>query len=280
MTIISKAQRILFIALIFIIGNETDIAAHESDSNLMYLGNEAVLYNVGNNKVLFDPFFHKGFSKFTKVPEQMRKKIFNNQAPFNDINIVFISHAHGDHFDAKDLLKYLSLNTNVELVAPKQAVDMIVGLDGYSKIQPRVTAIDLSIGDKPLQLIIGSIKVTAIRIPHTGWPRLKELENISYQVSTLDSEVQLSLDVLHLGDADSNVQHFSPYQQHWVENPVNALLPPFWFAYSAEGNKITREIIGAKKVINIHVPTKVPIKLKQSGEDYFSNPGEIRVLTK
>ena len=46
-----------------------------------YLGNEAVLVQVGEQKVLFDPFFHKDFGFYQRVPLDLLDKIFAGEAP-------------------------------------------------------------------------------------------------------------------------------------------------------------------------------------------------------
>ena len=74
-----------------------------------YLGNEAVMIESGSHKILFDPFFHNDYNTYQLVPEAIRKAIFNGEKPYDAIDIVFISHAHEDHFSAKDMLKFLFL---------------------------------------------------------------------------------------------------------------------------------------------------------------------------
>lgn len=99
--------------------------SHEFTSQATYLGNEGVMVNNEGVKILFDPFFHNSYGHYTLVPDQIRKAIFANEAPYNDIKALFISHAHEDHFDKNDVLAYLLANKKVKLVAPGQAVNML-----------------------------------------------------------------------------------------------------------------------------------------------------------
>ena len=46
------------------------------------------------------------------------------------------------------------------------------------------------------------------------------------------------------------------------------------------GQKILDEVINAHKPVGIHVPSSVPDALKATKMDYFSNPGEERVIKK
>lgn len=61
--------------------------AHQSD--LTYVANEAVLITKGNQKVLFDPFFHQVFGTYQLVPENTKQAIFSGSPPF-DLSLIHI----------------------------------------------------------------------------------------------------------------------------------------------------------------------------------------------
>ena len=82
-------------------------------ASVTYLGNEAVMIESGSHKILFDPFFHNDYNTYQLVPEAIRNAIFNGEKPYDAIDIVFISHAHEDHFSAKDMLK-LSISSEYQ----------------------------------------------------------------------------------------------------------------------------------------------------------------------
>ncbi len=236
---------------------------------VVYLGNEALLIQSGKAKLLFDPFFHHDYGHYQLVPDQMRKDIFEGRAPFNNIDAVFVSHAHGDHFSAADMMMYLQRWPNVHVYAPAQAVRSLRTQAGYESIAARVTGIALELGDPVWRLNQGKLEIDAVRIPHSGWPARANVENIVFRVK-LDKEVR----VTHLGDADANVDHYLRYRDHWHEEPTDVAFPPYWFKENPTGHKILHEYMNAKRAIGIHVPRKVPPQLKSSGEEFFSRPGE------
>ncbi len=49
-----------------------------------------------------------------------------------------------------------------------------------------------------------------IRIPHAGWPERASVSNLVFRI-TLDNNVT----IMHMGDADSNDEHFQPYKDYW-----------------------------------------------------------------
>ena len=250
------------------------LTAHESFQTATYLGNEAVLVTGTKSKVLFDPFFHNNFGQYQLVPEDIRSAIMQGNAPYDDIDVIVISHAHGDHFAADDVLAYLLAFPNTKLVAPQQAVDALTELKNSQAIMPQVLSVKLALGDKPTQILVGDITIQAVRIPHAGWPGRANVENLVFRVA-LDDD----LTVMHMGDADANDNHFLPYKTFWQERISDTAFPPYWFFSSAEGNDILEIIINAREHIGVHVPMLVPKSLKKGTKDYFSKPGEKRKIS-
>lgn len=249
--------------------------AHEINANANYLGNEGVMVEENGIKILFDPFFHNSFQYYTLVPKKMRQAIFEQKPPFDNIKLVMISHAHGDHFDKNDAVKYLKANTAAKLIAPIDAVAQIKSVIDYDKVRDRIVAIDIKKGATAQRIEVEGILVEAVRIPHAGWPKLAELSNIVYRVQMKQSTV-----VMHLGDADPDPNHFEEQKLFWSAKNTDSAFPPYWFALSSEGESILKDYVKATHVTGIHVPTNVPDDLKATGVDYFSKPGESREIKK
>ena len=244
---------------------------HHSDNTAHYLGNEAVLVVSESQKVLFDPFFHKDFGFYQKVPSAMRQSIFKGEAPFNDIDIIVISHAHDDHFSARDVLKYMLVHDSVQLVAPKQAVSQLEVLEGAGQLTGRLHPIALAFGAAPVSLTVGEIQIEAVRIPHAGWPSRADVENMVFRLTFTNNAT-----VMHMGDADPDTDHYLPFNAFWDKVETQLGFPPYWFLQSAEGNYILKDVIHVVHPVGVHVPVKIPNLLIKSGEDFFSKPGETR----
>lgn len=238
-----------------------------------YLGNEAVLVSSHDRKVLFDPFFHNDFGHYQKVPEDIRQAIFDANAPFDGIDLIVISHAHEDHFSAPDVARYLSAHEETVLVAPQQAIKQLASLTQFPEIQSRLHAVALQFGDPAWQQTIRNIQVDAVRIPHAGWPGRANVENLVFRL-TFSSNTT----VMHMGDADPQIEHYLPHQKHWDTLSTQLGFPPYWFLQGAEGREILKTVIHVEQAVGVHVPVKVPKLLIRSGQDYFSNPGETRTF--
>jgi L-ascorbate metabolism protein UlaG (beta-lactamase superfamily) len=247
-------------------------SAQDTHADATYLANEAVMVTSGESKILFDPLFVQGFNIYPLVPEKMRAKMMAGTAPFDGVDAVFVSHVHGDHFAAKDMVDYLKAHTDIRLFAPQQALAMLEEFtpkDG--DVMNRVIPFELEAGGAPARFVFQTLTVEAVRIPHAG--NRPNITNLSYRV-TLDDHVT----VMHFGDADPNENYFAPYEKYWAAQRTDHAFPPYWFFDSEAGQKILQSRINTKNVTGIHVPIKTPRELLDGSDDYFSKSGESRII--
>ncbi|MFC3094036.1 MBL fold metallo-hydrolase [Alteromonas sediminis] len=264
-------MKLFILTAFFYIAVATAHPTHEHKDNVAhYLGNEAVLVESGEHKVLFDPFFHNGFGIYQKVPHNIRQAIFKGEIPYNNVNMIVISHAHEDHFSADDVARYMTLHPTVKLVAPQQAINLLSS-DHVSAMKERIYAIELAFNSSPWQKQIEGVHVEAVRIPHAGWPGRADVENLVFRLSFANTAT-----VIHMGDADPQIEHYQAYQSHWNKRDTQIGFPPYWFLEGAEGRYILEKTLRVKQAVGVHVPIKVPLKLQQTELDYFSKPGEKR----
>lgn len=252
-------------------GDKHDGEGHAAEAR--YLANSAILVSQGETKVLFDPLFHNNYGQYQLVPDDVRVGILQGFGAFSGVDAVFISHAHGDHFDAGDANQYMSNHPNVRFIAPQQAIDNMKKHEGWSDdFAPRITAIVLDYGDAPVEIKVGEIAASAVRIPHAGWPdpRRVSVQNMVYRVSLGENAT-----VMHMGDADPREQHYTPFNDHWQAKATDTAFPPYWFFLTDGGEDILTNTLNVKKSIGVHVPDTVPENLKDSGADYFSDLGTI-----
>ncbi|MCJ8318100.1 MAG: MBL fold metallo-hydrolase [Colwellia sp.] len=243
----------------------------ESTATAQYLGNEAILFTHQKTKILFDPFFHKNFGIYQLVPEEIKKAIMSGTTPYNDIDAIFISHAHDDHFNAQEVADYLKRHSATKLFCSKQAAELLRPLVNRKIAEQQVVSITLNYQDKPWYKKFDKLIVEAVRIPHAGWPSRAEVENLVFRVTLNETAT-----VMHMGDADPDDEHFIFHQNYWQKRFSHINFPPYWFYFSAEGRDILNTRVNAKNHVGIHVPVKVPSQLKKGNYQYFSEVTEQR----
>ena len=250
-----------------------------ADSTATYLANEGVLIERGNTKIVFDPLFDNGYDQYQLLPEELEAALMEGEAPFDGIDAVFVSHYHGDHFSAAKMLDYLRAQPDVRLYAPMQAVSALreQADGGDDEIFDRVVGLALELGDDPFRLSAGELGISAVRIPHSGWPtRRTDIENIVFRV-TLDDAVT----VAHFGDADTTLGHYEDQTGYWGEVTTDLALPPYWFFLTDDGRTVLDDIVDARDAVGVHVPTEVPDDPSErppeiQGFDLFTEPLQTR----
>ena len=269
-------SRVILLFFLFVV---SAAAAEQETSTVRYLANEGVMIAHGDTKILFDPLFENSDVRYQRVPPSMRDAIFAGIAPYDGVDAVFISHFHGDHFSARDVLRLLQEREEIRLYAPAQAVTEMRKL-ASSDIQAvfdRVTIFDLEYGDAPVFVRTDGLLIEAVHVPHSGWPTARtDIQNIAFRITLENTST-----VLHLGDADARLVHFEQDENFWDERRVDLAFPPYWFFRSADGREILEDWVRASHSIGIHVPAEfgedastIPSELL--GEDLFTQPGEGR----
>ncbi len=275
---ITANSRILLLILCCV---STFSFAQQDEPEAFYLANEGVMVTDGDTKILFDPLFPDSYGQYLLVPEAIKAALFAGEAPFVDVDAIFVSHYHGDHFSPDEVLALMKAQPQIQLYAPAQAVIAMrtEATAEEAMVFERVNSVSLEYKDTPVTLNMQNLLVEAVRIPHSGWPTGRlDVENIVWCVTINDGTT-----VLHMGDADPNDVHFASDAAYWNRNTPNMAFPPYWFFSSNSGRQILQDRIKAGSSVGIHVPYTIPsdpIRRPRElrGADIFTQSGETRTI--
>ena len=135
---------------------------------IYYIGNAGFLISYGSKKVLIDAIHKHPWYLFT--PEDVLKKMMDSQPPFENVDLLLVTHSHGDHFDPQLTAQFLSQNPGTILVSDPRVIERLkrVMKEDFTKISKRVKNIDLEFGEAA-GLTAHGIKVKALGLSH-GYP--------------------------------------------------------------------------------------------------------------
>ena len=177
----------------------------KNDLKVTYLENCGFLYENNKSKVLVDPFGTE-FGNFFYLPtEATQKHIVNGNIPFNNIDLLLITHFHGDHFNAKLAESFLLNNRKAKMICPSQVyTQMKDSCSSFIQIKSQIISPNLCINESK-KIKINNILVTAIRMQHGTNRSLKEVSYSDYTdyEKTEDFGYVIHLDkknVFHQGD--------------------------------------------------------------------------------
>ena len=251
-------------------------AAHDH-ATAHYLGNEGVMIERGETKILFDAFYANGYGQYALVPDDINKAMMDGAAPFDGVDAIFVSHVHGDHFSPEPAIAYMRARTDVVMFAPEQvrAALLEAGVAADDPMMTRVRTVTLEPADAGEKLSLGEVEIDVVSVPHAG--NRPHIQNYAWRVSLAGDAT-----VIHLGDADPAVSNFSRHQAHFDAKTTNTAFPPYWFVGDKNGELIISDIIKAKQTIGVHVPKRAAGNgdrwRKRAGGDLFTDPGETRAI--
>lgn len=271
-------MRIFALGLIASITITSMATAHDHSSRATYLGNAGIMVARGDSKILFDAFYANSYGQYALVPGEISNAMLAGEAPYDDVNAIFISHVHGDHFTAEPAIAYLREQKTVHLYGSNQVVDAITnaGVDENDPLMDRIHGFDLNPQDGSEHFSIGALTVDFVAIPHAG--NRPTIQNFAWRV-TLDEHTT----VLHLGDAGTVRADFERHSDHFSSKKTDAAFPPYWFIGNNDGEAILADIIAPKQTVGIHVPARAAgngdeLRAKAGG-DLFTDPGENREIS-
>ena len=73
-------------------------------------------------KILIDALF-KGFVGSYEMPREIQDKMTSAQAPFDDVDLILVTHAHGDHVSTDMVKQHLENNPVAIFASTQQLVD-------------------------------------------------------------------------------------------------------------------------------------------------------------
>jgi len=259
-------------------GSASDRANQASATSILNAGVMATARTQGEDsiKVLFDPLYDNHFGSLQELPADLAEAIITGTAPYDGVDLVFVSHAHGDHFSASMLTAMLAAQSGVQLVAPGQVIEAMRKENDWSAdLEVKVRSIDLENGAATQTFELAGATITGLRSPHSGWPdRHSAVHNISYRVSVPTGNGE-AMRVMHLGDADAADEHLAPFAEFFAAKRTGLVMVPFWFYQRDDWDAVRDETLNAQEAVAVHVPVRVPAALSEGARPYFTQVGEV-----
>jgi L-ascorbate metabolism protein UlaG (beta-lactamase superfamily) len=224
-------------------------AGNASDSSIevTYLANEGVMITTEGHKVLIDALFDDPNPNYRAPSEEMLKGMQSGRAPFDDVDLVLVTHNHPDHFSPSFAARFMENNPNVLLMAAKDAVTaMKDNVKNWGQIQDRVFPFELEPGETA-EKTVGRIAVKTYRTLHSG--DLDSPHNLMYLIK-MDGRT-----IFHEGDSAGKLEIFKDLGLE--KEKIDLALVHFWFPLHPEGERIILDVLKPDHVGLIHLPIRL-----------------------
>ena len=218
------------------------IARQEHGVSLTFLANEGVMLSADGKKVLIDALFLKYERGYAVPHDSTLTALQRARTPFDSVDLILVTHRHGDHFHPAPLAGHLAANHRATLVASQQVVDSLRGYPpGRAIHMQRLMSKTMRPGTRRREVISG-VSVELLGLPHGGHPRVEHLGFI----------VELGgRRVLHVGDAELSDETLAPFRLDTAR--IDVALLPYWAVDGRKERRLIERWIRPRHVVAFHV---------------------------
>ncbi|MCJ7681963.1 MAG: MBL fold metallo-hydrolase [Candidatus Aminicenantes bacterium] len=248
-----------------------------SEIELTFLANAGVLLKTENKTILIDALFDKPNPEYEAPSAQTLEIMRKGESPFQNIDLVLVTHNHPDHFSATIAAGFLLVHPNTIFLAAGDTVSALKEqMSDWEAVSDRFISFDLEPGEKE-KIEVNDLSITVIRTLHSG--ERDTPHNLMF-LFTMDGRT-----IFHEGDSDGTIETFNVPEL--TTSPIDLALVHYWFPFTEAGRSIILEILKPKNVGLIHLPvrlkTDAPEKIDLIRAEYkniflLMNPGEKIIL--
>lgn len=224
-----------------------------------YVGNEGFLIEAGGKKILVDALFGGWEADWCRTPpDSVVELIKAARPPFDDIDLIAVTHAHVDHFDAKIAAEHMRHNLRGILVCTERARQQLDSVGCSPEVRCRIRVIPTQ-GDSVRDMEIAGIDLSIFPTPHGAYWETDEKtgEQVDRHRNVQHLEFVFAVDgrtIYHSGD--SSVNDFERYRLSGLDRfRIDLAFLQWWCAWNPGGvqKKIMREVIRPERIILMHL---------------------------
>ena len=219
-----------------------------------YIGNEGFMVEFPSKKVLIDALTSHDNPSYTTPAKDDLKKMESGQPPFDDPDLILVTHHHLDHFSPVSAVNCLLNNSGTVFLSTQQAVEQLKeNATPFEEIEKRVIEATPAI-EKSIDVRVDGIDVRVLRLRHSAYYEEKEdgtqvnrhehVQNLGFLVRSDD------LTIFHCGDARTDPEEFKTLG--FDEERVNIAFLHLRFFFDPVGKEII-EYIKPEYVVLMHI---------------------------
>lgn len=226
--------------------------------SITYISNEGFLIESGGKKIIIDGAFETIDGNWCDSPTAETVRLIRKSLPpFDNIDIIAITHKHVDHFDKDVVAEHMINNTEAIVICPDQAALILRENPDYKKFSDRVIAVTPA----PLNdstILVPGVRVRVMRLEHSHYMetdtisgeqvnRHRDIENLGY-LFDIDGRK-----FFHCGDTNPlNENEYAAYALDKEDIDI-AFLERLFYARGEKAIEILGDHINPGKTVIMHI---------------------------
>ncbi len=209
---------------------------------ITFLANEGVMLAADGRTVLIDALFVKYKDGFATPADSTRSALHAALTPFDSVDLVLVTHRHGDHFHPAPVAAHLRANPRATLLTSRQVVDSLLGFGPARALAgDRLLGRTVAPGTRRRDVIRG-ITVELLGLPH------HDLAHLGFIVELGGRRV------LHVGDTDGGAATIEALAALRLDTArIDVALLPQWLVTGERNRNAIARWIRPKQVVAFHV---------------------------
>jgi L-ascorbate metabolism protein UlaG (beta-lactamase superfamily) len=241
-----KEQRIIFLVILVLAMFTSITVSLGSDIEVTFISSSGFLLENGEQSILIDSLFgHIAEGKNSSPPDpdpDVYQKLISASAPFDKVDLVFITHSDLDHHHKETLKSFLGSNAKARVVMPFES-------QYYKNFEDRLIHLWPGQG-KSSSLDIKGVKVTAIGVKHIG---TREANHQAYFVELGGNSF---LHLADVGGSSDEVIEQLEICKRAIGKPVDLVFITYW-ALEADGAlEAIEKLLSPDTIVAMHIYKK------------------------
>lgn len=241
----------------------------QTEVDITYIANEGFLVETASHKIIIDGLFNQIEGDWCDSPtDKMLLKMKNAEAPFNDIDLIAVTHNHVDHFKEDVVMQHLLSNQKAILLCPNQVYSVLSGQEEFVKVKERVVPVTPDLYSDS-NLVVSEMKIRVLRLEHSHYEKVdpesgevynkhKDIENLGFVIETQDVKL------FHCGDTNPrNEKEYQVFKLHKEGIDIAFLERQFVSSYGKECIHKINEFIQPEHIFLMHI--------QPSNQTYFAD---------
>ncbi len=182
-----------------------------------FIANEGVLLSSGTQSVLIDALFDP-YDGYPLPHDSTRRALRDARGPYADVDVVLVTHWHGDHFGAAPVAAHLMANPRATLVTSAQVIDSLRRFGAAREIPASRTQARAAPSGQRRREVVNGVAIEVLGVTHGD--RHSGVEHRGYIVEIGGRRV------LHLGDTEFTEAEFAELRLDTAR--IDVALLPVW----------------------------------------------------
>ncbi len=230
----------------------------QNECKVTYISNEGFLIENSGKKILVDALFETIEGNWCDSPSDTMVELMKNSSPpFDDIDIIAITHNHRDHFNESVVVNHMLSNKKGIVICPKKVGEILSKNPAFEKFSERIISVTPPLYSDT-NIVVSNIPVRVLRFEHSHYMekdsitgveinRHRNVENIGYLFNIN------GVKIFHCGDTNPfNEKEYTTYSLNSEEVDI-AFLERMFFSAGETGVKIINDDIMPENIILMHI---------------------------